>query len=82
MILKLRYREGLINPTYKNPVDLETDNYPELSSLTIPYKIGYIKDNANNMAPTVGNYSSLKEELMSQNSDEPPFYEPFYSIMF
>lgn len=82
MILKLRYREGLTNPTYKQPVNLNTDNYPELFKFSTPYKIGYIKDYGHIMSATTGNYSSLKEELMSQLNDQPPFTEPFYSIMF
>jgi hypothetical protein len=82
MILKLRYREGYINPTYKQVVELNTDNYPELFRFSTPYKIGYIKDNAHVMSATTGSYVSLKEELMSQGTDTPPFSESFYSIMF
>lgn len=82
MILKLRYREGLTNPTFKSIVELNTDNYPELFKFSTPYKIGYIKDNAHIMSATTENFSSLKEELMSQPNDGPPFSEPFYSIMF
>ena len=82
MILKIRYRVGLSNPTYKQIVEVNTDNYSVLDNIPDISKFSYINKNASQMEPITQGYSSLLDELMSQPTEEPPFSGgTFYSII-
>ena len=81
MIVRVRYLTNLSNPTYRNVVEIETDFYPELQNLSEGNVYSYINVNAQNMSPTNGVYSSLKDEIMSQPIETPPLSPgKFYSV--
>ena len=82
MILNIRYRTGMTNPTYKKLVSVETTDYPEMGGLTGGTAFRYILQNASQMSATSEGYTSLQDEIMSQPTENPPFSGgTFYSII-
>jgi hypothetical protein len=73
MKIKLQFVEGFHMTVWKEPVEIETDNYPELEGMSKEEAIDYIRENCDEMANTDGTTDpgsySLYEELMEQDVD-------------
>jgi hypothetical protein len=73
MKIKLQFVEGYHITAWKQPIEIETDDYPELKDLTKEEAIKYIKNNSEDM-PFVEdgkplNDWNLYEELMGQETE-------------
>jgi hypothetical protein len=51
----------------RESIEIDTDNYPELSNMTEDEVKTYITENAWDMKSTEGDYFSLGEELIEQD---------------
>ena len=56
-------REYYETTIYREPVELNLDDYPELEGLTREEAIEYVESNAWEMKPTDDDYDSLAEQL-------------------
>jgi hypothetical protein len=64
----------------KEPVEIETDDYPELEGMSLDEIKNYITDNLDDMAPTSDSfYGSLDEEM---DRIKEKTYNNEYSVVF
>jgi hypothetical protein len=67
----------------KEPVEIETDDYPELEGMSLDEIKNYITDNLDDMAPTSDSfYGSLDEEIMDRDYIKEKTYNNEYSVVF
>lgn len=52
---------------WKDSVEIDTDNYPELEGMTQDEVLDYVISNGNNMDSTDDEFGNLYEELMGQD---------------
>ena len=52
---------------FREPIELNIEDYPELEGMTAEEAIDYVESNAWEMAATDSDYDSLAEELNSQD---------------
>jgi hypothetical protein len=68
MKIKMYSVEEFKTIIFRESLEIETDNYPELNGMTEEEIKQYIKENATEMAPTFkGIYESLAEECWDCN---------------
>lgn len=69
--IKVHYSEGYDTWMIKEPVIIDTDNYPELNGLSTEEIVQYLNENASNMKSTDGDepdtYSLYDEAIEKDN---------------
>jgi hypothetical protein len=67
----------------KEPVEIDTDNYPEMEGMTEEEMKDYIRENYHDMKPTSNKwYGSLSEELDGQDVRRDKITNEDQDIMF
>lgn len=65
MLISLKLIEIVSTETIKSPIQINTDNYPELTNMNLDEIYEYINNNSTNIQSFNG-YSSLYDELFEQ----------------
>jgi hypothetical protein len=66
-LIKLRMTESFTTYIFKDSIEIETDNYPELNGKSKEEIVEYIEENGWEMKPTNDMYDSLYEQLDDQD---------------
>lgn len=67
----------------KEPIEVDTDNYPELEGKSVEEVKEYIRENAYEMKPTDETYyENLEEELQSMDIRRDKIYDEQIDIIF
>lgn len=73
MKLKIQILEGFHTTIWKEPIEIETDNYPQLKDMDREEALEYIKNKSNDIPFYDSNKTdedwSLFEELMNQDTE-------------
>jgi hypothetical protein len=67
----------------REPIEIDTDNYPELKGMTEDEMKEYIRSNAYEMKPVDGEYyENLEEELLAMDISHDKIYGEEVGIIF
>lgn len=66
MLISIKLIETVSTETIKSPIQINTDNYPELNNMSLNEIHEYINNNSTNMQSFNG-YLSLYDELFEQS---------------
>ena len=72
MKIKIQILEGFYTTIWKEPIEIETENYPELKDMTKEKAIEYIRENSDDIQLRQEGLEmewSLYDELMDQDTE-------------
>jgi hypothetical protein len=72
MKIKIQILEGFYTTIWKEPIEIETEDYPELKDMTKEQAIEYIRDNSDDIQLRQEGLEmewSLYDELMDQDTE-------------
>ncbi len=83
MKLNVYGTESYVTWMVKEPIEIDTDNYPELEGKTLEEVKDYIRENVWDMKPIDNdNYESLGEELQEMDIRRDKIYNEEVDVIF